>query len=81
MFRNRFIFYGRGLLAPPPSCTTTPCRLSVAAYSMYSQLTSITGGRPSIRDPKTHHDLVTGIHQFFFIYILLFYNLLKILKE
>jgi hypothetical protein len=51
MFRNRLIFYAEGLLASqPPSWRTTLCRLSEAAYSMYSQLTSITGGRPSIRD-------------------------------
>jgi hypothetical protein len=41
-FRNEFVFYGEGLLAhvQPPSWRTTPCRLSAAAYSIYSQLTS-----------------------------------------
>jgi hypothetical protein len=65
MLRNRFIFYGEGLLAhgQPPSWRTTPCRLSAASYSMYSQLTSIAGGRPSIRDPRTRHAVVTGTHQ------------------
>jgi hypothetical protein len=40
---------------------TTPCRLSAAAYSIYSQLTSIAGGRSSIRNPKTRHAVGTGI--------------------
>jgi hypothetical protein len=43
-FRNRFVFYGEGLLAP--SWKTAPCRLSVAAYSIHSQIISIAGGRP-----------------------------------
>jgi hypothetical protein len=63
MFRNSFIFYGEGLLAQHPSWGTTPCRLSAAAYSMYSQLTFISGGSPSIRDPSTRHAVVTGTHQ------------------
>jgi hypothetical protein len=42
---------------------TTPCRLSATAYSMYSQLTSIDGDRPSFRDRRTRHDAVTGSHQ------------------
>jgi hypothetical protein len=48
--------------AQPPSWRTTSCQLSAAAYSMYSQLTSITGGRASIRDPRTRHAVVTGTH-------------------
>jgi hypothetical protein len=30
---------------PNPSLRTTPCRLSATAYSIYSQLPSISGGR------------------------------------
>jgi hypothetical protein len=59
-------FYGERLLTPspttttpPPSRRTTPCRLSTAAYSIYSQLPSITGGCPSIHNPGTHHAVVT----------------------
>jgi hypothetical protein len=48
--------------AQPPSRRTTPCRLSAAAYSVYSQLTSIAGGHPSVRDPRTCHAVVTGTH-------------------
>jgi len=33
--------------AQPPSWRTTPCRLSATAYSIYSQLSSISGG-PSL---------------------------------
>jgi hypothetical protein len=40
-------FYGGGLLAPaqPPSWRTTPYRLSATAYSIYSHLPYISGGR------------------------------------
>jgi hypothetical protein len=55
LFCNRFIFYG-----PTPSWRTTPCRLYVAAYSMYSQLLSIAGGCPSIRNLRMCHAVVTG---------------------
>jgi hypothetical protein len=65
MFHNKFIFYCEGLLAPRPTpkLEDTPCRLPTATYSMYSQLTSITGSRPSIHDPRTRHAVVTGSHQ------------------
>jgi hypothetical protein len=46
---------------PPPNCENTPCRLSPAAYSMYSQLTSIAGGRPSVYDPRTRLAVVTNL--------------------
>jgi hypothetical protein len=36
-----------------------PCHLYVAAYSMYSQLSSITGDHPSICNPRLHHAVVT----------------------
>jgi hypothetical protein len=54
VFRNKFIFYSEGLLAPrpTPSWRTTPCRLSAAAYSIYSQLPSIAGARSSISIPS-----------------------------
>jgi hypothetical protein len=39
---------------------TTPCRLSAAAYSIYSQLTSIAGGRSPIRNPKARHAVRSG---------------------
>jgi hypothetical protein len=55
MFRNKYIFYGEGLLAPRPTS-------KLAAYSVYSQLTSNAGSRPSIRDPRTRHAVVTGAH-------------------
>jgi hypothetical protein len=46
-FRNRLIFYGEELLAPriTPSLEDHPCRLSATAYSVYSQLPSISVGR------------------------------------
>jgi hypothetical protein len=43
MFRNEFIFYGWVLLAQSPSWSTTQCRLSATAYSVYLQLPSVYG--------------------------------------
>jgi hypothetical protein len=40
-FCNKLIFYGEELLAP--SWRTTPCQLSVTAYSIYRHLLSISG--------------------------------------
>jgi hypothetical protein len=45
--------------AQPPSWRTTPCSLSAAAYSIYSQL---AGGRSSILNLRTRHSVVTGTH-------------------
>ena len=45
-FLNEDDFYSVRLL--PPSCWTTPGRLSMTAYSIYSQLTFISG---AIRNP------------------------------
>ena len=43
-----FFFHGEELLAlrPTPSWRTTPCRLSTTAYSIYSQLPSISEAVP-----------------------------------
>jgi hypothetical protein len=46
--------------AQPPSWRTNPCCLSMAAYSIHSQLTSIAEGRSSIRNPRTCHAVGTG---------------------
>jgi hypothetical protein len=43
----------------PPSWRTTPCRLSAAAYSIYSHLFSIAVGRFSIHNPRPRHAVVT----------------------
>jgi hypothetical protein len=47
-FRNKFVFYGEGLLAPRPTpkLEDHPLSFSMAAYSIYSQLTS--NWRPSL---------------------------------
>jgi hypothetical protein len=44
----------------PPSWKATPYCLSTTAYSIYLQLTSISGGRSSIRNPRTRHAVGTG---------------------
>jgi hypothetical protein len=46
-FRKELLLYGGGLLAPaqPPSWRTTHCLLFATAYSIRSQLPSISGGR------------------------------------
>jgi hypothetical protein len=64
IFRNMINFYGERFLPPPQPLTwrTTPCRLSTTAYSVYSQLSSISGGRSSIRNLRTRHAVVTGTH-------------------
>jgi hypothetical protein len=56
-FVTWLIFYSE-LLTPRP----TPCRLSATAYSIYSQLPSISGGRSSIRNLRTRHAVVTVTH-------------------
>jgi len=44
----------RGLVPrPTPKLEATPCRLSATAYSIYSQLPSVTGGLPSIHSLRT----------------------------
>jgi hypothetical protein len=49
----------------PPNWKTTPCCLSAVAYSIYSQLTSIAGGRSSIRNPRTRHAVGTVSNIYF----------------
>jgi hypothetical protein len=44
---------------PTPNMEDYPLFLSAAANSIYSQLTSIAGGRLSIRNPKTRPTVVT----------------------
>jgi hypothetical protein len=48
-FHNKLLFTARTCytshLAQPPSWRATPCRLFATAYSIYSQLPSISGGR------------------------------------
>jgi hypothetical protein len=45
--------------AQPPSWGTIPCRLSATAYSIYSQLPSVPGRLPSMRNLRTRHAVVT----------------------
>jgi hypothetical protein len=62
-FVTRLFLWWR-VVSPTPnplSRRTTPCFLSATAYSIYSQLTSISGGRSSIRNPRTRHAVGTGI--------------------
>jgi hypothetical protein len=65
VFRNMVIFYVEELVAPRPTpkLEDHPFRLSATAYSMYSRLPSISGGRSSsIRNLRTRHAVVTGRH-------------------
>jgi hypothetical protein len=60
-FVRNYFFYGEGLLAPRPTPKLEDYSLfSAAAYSIYSQLPSIAGGRYSIHNPRTCHAMVTG---------------------
>jgi hypothetical protein len=64
MSRNIVLFTARSCwrLAQTLRWRITPCQLSAAAYSIYSQLPSISGGRFSIRNLRTRHGVVTGTH-------------------
>jgi hypothetical protein len=66
--------------AQPRIWRTTPYRLSVAAYSIYSQLPSIAGGRSSIRNPRTLHAVVTGTHLTWRNLVLCYWNVLLIIS-
>jgi len=57
-FGNEASSYGEELFAPHPA----PCRLSATAYSIYSQLPSISGGRSSIRNQSSRRAMETGTH-------------------
>jgi hypothetical protein len=48
---------------PTPKLEDHPLSLSMAAYSVYSQLSSIAGGLSSIHNPRTCHAVVTGNHR------------------
>jgi hypothetical protein len=54
-------FYGEVLLAPCPSprLEDNPHLLSMAACSVYSQISSIAGGCPAIRKLKTRRAVVS----------------------
>ena len=60
-FRKKICFYGEHL-AQPPSWSTTSCRLSTTAYSIYSQLPSTLEAVPFIRNLRTRHAVVTETH-------------------
>ena len=64
MGRNMTRFYDEELLTlrPNPQLEDTLCRLSATAYSIYSQLSSVSGGRSSIRNLRTRHAVATGTH-------------------
>jgi hypothetical protein len=64
VFCNMVIFYGEELLAPRPTpkLEDHPLSASATAYTMYSQLPSISGGRSSIHNLRTRHAVVTGTH-------------------
>ena len=55
------LYHGH-VVSTSPSWRTTPCRLSATAYSIYSQLPSISAGRSSNRNLRTRHAVVTGTH-------------------
>jgi hypothetical protein len=59
-FHNKLVFYGERLTTrPTPKLKDHPCRLSAAAYSVYSQLPSIARGHLSIHHPRTRLAVVT----------------------
>jgi hypothetical protein len=65
MFLNEDNFYSGRLLTSrlTPKLEATPGRLSTIAYSIYSQLISISGGLlPHLQSEETHPTVVTGTH-------------------
>jgi hypothetical protein len=64
-FRNNKNVLRWGVVSPtpnPPCWRTTPYWLSETAYSVNSQLPSVTGGLPSIHNLRTHHAVVKRTH-------------------
>jgi len=64
MARNKLSFYGEELLAPSPTPKLENHSLSVirdCLFNMFAATLHI-GGRSSIRNLRTHHDVVTGTH-------------------
>jgi hypothetical protein len=65
MSRNRFIFVRKRVVSPTPNPQAGGPPLVICPWLLIqcnSQLTSIAGGSPSIRDPRTSHAVVTGTH-------------------
>jgi len=63
MFRNKVRFYGEELLAPRPTPKLEDQPLSAVSDCLFSILgaTLHIRGRSSIRNPRTRHDVVTGV--------------------
>jgi hypothetical protein len=57
---NKFLRWRVSAPRPTPKLETTLCRLSATVYSIYSQLPSVPGGLPSIRNLRTRHAVVTS---------------------
>jgi hypothetical protein len=57
-------FCSEDLLAPHPTprLEGTPCRLTATSYSIYSQLSSMSGDPSSFCSQRSHHAVVTGTH-------------------
>ena len=63
MFRNMAMFVRWGVVNTSPnslSWSTSSCPLTATAYSVYSQLPSICGGRSSVCNLKTRRAVVTA---------------------
>jgi hypothetical protein len=60
LITSYFLILGVVNPTPSPQLEDHPCYLSATAYSIYSQLTCISGGRSSIRTPRTSHAVGTG---------------------
>jgi hypothetical protein len=61
-FSNNILHHGVSKLShaknPTPIWRSTPCLLSATAYSIHSQLPSVSGFLPSIRNLRTRHAVV-----------------------
>jgi hypothetical protein len=82
-FVTHYYFTVRGCWAhaQPQSWRRTPCRLSAAAYSIYSQLPSVSGSLFFIRNPMTCHAVVARDPPNMVIHSLYIYILSNYLHE
>jgi len=64
VFRNKGFFYGEELLAPHPTPKLEDHPVSAVRDCLFNifAATLLIGGRTSIRNPRTHHAMVTGTH-------------------
>jgi hypothetical protein len=62
LWNGKFLWLGVVALCPTPGWQTSSCWLCTTAYSIYSQLPSISGGHSSNHNLRTPRAVATGTH-------------------